>query len=47
MHAGTVEGEAAQVAQAIRDGAWVMVCGGRGMAAGVADALDEILTPPG
>lgn len=39
--------EAAQVAQLIRDGARVMVCGGRDMAAGVADALAEILAPTG
>ncbi len=40
-------GEAAQVAELIRDGARVMVCGGRDMAAGVADALAEILAPTG
>ena len=39
--------EAAHVAQLIRDGARVMVCGGRDMAAGVADALAEILAPAG
>ena len=39
--------EAAQVAQMIRDGARVMVCGGRDMAAGVAEALAEILAPAG
>ena len=39
--------EAAQVARLIRDGARVMVCGGRDMAAGVADALAEILAPAG
>jgi sulfite reductase (NADPH) flavoprotein alpha-component len=39
--------EGAQVALLIRDGARVMVCGGRGMAAGVADALAEILAPSG
>lgn len=38
-----LRGDAAQVAQLIRDGARVMVCGGRDMAAGVADALAEIL----
>ncbi|WP_158969348.1 PepSY domain-containing protein [Chachezhania sediminis] len=37
--------EAAEVARLIRDGARVMVCGGRGMAAGVAEALTEILRP--
>ncbi|SDX04881.1 PepSY domain-containing protein [Roseicitreum antarcticum] len=39
--------EAAEVARLIRDGARVMVCGGRDMAAGVADALAEILAPTG
>jgi sulfite reductase (NADPH) flavoprotein alpha-component len=39
--------EAAQVARLIRDGARVMVCGGRDMAAGVADALAAILAPTG
>jgi sulfite reductase (NADPH) flavoprotein alpha-component len=39
--------EAAEVARLIRDGARVMVCGGRDMAAGVADALEEILAPMG
>jgi sulfite reductase (NADPH) flavoprotein alpha-component len=42
-----LRGEAAQVARMIRDGARVMVCGGRGMAAGVSDALAEILAPAG
>jgi sulfite reductase (NADPH) flavoprotein alpha-component len=36
-----------EVAGLIRDGARVMVCGGRGMAVGVADALAEILKPMG
>ncbi|MCE8521356.1 PepSY domain-containing protein [Ruegeria sp. 1NDH52C] len=39
--------EATQIAELIRDGARVMVCGGRDMAAGVADALAEILAPTG
>jgi sulfite reductase (NADPH) flavoprotein alpha-component len=39
--------EGAAVAQAILDGARVMVCGGRAMAAGVAEALTEILAPHG
>ncbi|MFG1462508.1 PepSY domain-containing protein [Xanthobacter sp. DSM 24535] len=39
--------EGTQVARLIRDGARVMVCGGREMAAGVADALTEILAPSG
>ncbi|SLN31963.1 Sulfite reductase [NADPH] flavoprotein alpha-component [Roseovarius litorisediminis] len=42
-----LRGDAAQVTQLIRDGARVMVCGGRDMAAGVADALAEILAPTG
>jgi sulfite reductase (NADPH) flavoprotein alpha-component len=37
--------EAAQVAEAIGNGARVMVCGGRDMAAGVAQALEDILAP--
>ena len=39
--------DAAQLANLIRAGARVMVCGGRGMAAGVADALAEVLAPMG
>jgi sulfite reductase (NADPH) flavoprotein alpha-component len=39
--------EAVQVAEAIRKGARVMVCGGRDMAQGVAQALEEILVPLG
>jgi sulfite reductase (NADPH) flavoprotein alpha-component len=39
--------DAADVACLIRGGARVMVCGGRDMAAGVADALAEILAPIG
>lgn len=39
--------EAAQVAGAIRQGARVMVCGGRDMAQGVARALEDILGPMG
>ena len=39
--------EAAEVLAMIRAGARVMVCGGRGMAAGVADALAEIIAPAG
>ncbi|SLN78035.1 PepSY domain-containing protein [Roseisalinus antarcticus] len=42
-----LRGDAALVAQLIRDGARVMVCGGRDMAAGVADTLAEILAPTG
>jgi len=42
-----LRGEAAEVVRLIRDGARVMVCGGRDMAAGVADALAEILAPTG
>jgi sulfite reductase (NADPH) flavoprotein alpha-component len=39
--------EASQVAKAIRQGAKVMVCGGRDMARGVTDALTDILKPAG
>jgi sulfite reductase (NADPH) flavoprotein alpha-component len=39
--------EAAQVAEAIRQGARVMVCGGRDMAQGVCRALEDILAPMG
>lgn len=39
--------EATDVARLIRAGARVMVCGGRDMATGVADALTEILAPSG
>lgn len=39
--------EGAEIARLIRDGARVMVCGGRDMAAGVADALTDILAPTG
>ncbi len=42
-----LRGQAAQVAALIAGGARVMVCGGRDMAAGVADALDDILRPLG
>jgi sulfite reductase (NADPH) flavoprotein alpha-component len=39
--------EGALVARLIRNGARIMVCGGRDMAAGVADALADILAPTG
>jgi sulfite reductase (NADPH) flavoprotein alpha-component len=39
--------EAAQVAEAIRQGAKVMVCGGRDMGRGVGRALEDILAPMG
>jgi sulfite reductase (NADPH) flavoprotein alpha-component len=42
-----LRGDAAELARLIRDGARVMVCGGRDLAAGVADALAEILAPTG
>ncbi|MFB9148843.1 PepSY domain-containing protein [Roseovarius ramblicola] len=42
-----LRGEATQVAELIRDGARVMVCGGRDMATGVAEALTGILAPTG
>jgi len=39
--------EAAALREAIRKGARIMVCGGRDMAQGVAEALDDILAPLG
>ncbi len=39
--------DSARIAQLIADGAQVLVCGGRDMAAGVADALTDILAPQG
>jgi len=39
--------EATEVLRLIRDGARIMVCGGREMAAGVAEALTDILRPAG
>ncbi|GKY89915.1 PepSY domain-containing protein [Sinisalibacter aestuarii] len=42
-----LRGDTAALARLIRDGARVMVCGGRDMAAGVTDALAEILAPTG
>lgn len=39
--------DAPKVARLIADGAQVLVCGGRDMAAGVAEALTDILTPQG
>jgi len=39
--------DAPEIARLIRDGARVMVCGGRDMATGVADAMAEILAPAG
>ncbi len=39
--------DAANVAAQIKNGAQVLVCGGRDMAAGVAEALHEILAPHG
>jgi len=42
-----LRGDATEVAQLIRDGARIMVCGGRDMASGVADTLAEILAPAG
>ncbi|WP_280546990.1 MULTISPECIES: FAD-binding oxidoreductase [unclassified Halomonas] len=39
--------EATPVAEAIRSGARVVVCGGQGMARGVSEALEEILAPTG
>ena len=42
-----LRGDAAEVARLIRDGARVMVCGGREMALGVTDTLADILAPEG
>ena len=42
-----LRGDAARVAELIRNGARVMVCGGRDMATGVSEALAEILAPCG
>ena len=39
--------EAAEIVRLVRRGAKVMVCGGRGMAAGVSAALTDILAPAG
>jgi sulfite reductase (NADPH) flavoprotein alpha-component len=39
--------ESAELIRLIRDGARIMVCGGRDMAAGVAEALTDILAPAG
>ena len=43
----SLRNEATQVAALIRSGARIMVCGGRDMAAGVKDALTDILKPIG
>ena len=43
----TLRAEGTEVARLIRDGARIMVCGGRGMATGVTDALADILKPMG
>ena len=39
--------EGAELARLVRNGARIMVCGGREMAAGVAEALSDILAPVG
>lgn len=39
--------DAAQMRQLIEDGAQILVCGGRTMAASIAQAMDEILSPIG
>lgn len=39
--------DAERIARLISEGAQVLVCGGRGMAAGVTDALTDILAPAG
>ncbi len=45
--AGCPAADADRIAGLISEGAQVLVCGGRDMAAGVADALADILTPAG
>ena len=42
-----LRGEATEVVRLVRDGARVMVCGGRDMANGVAEVLTDILAPSG
>jgi sulfite reductase (NADPH) flavoprotein alpha-component len=39
--------DTAKISRLIGEGAQVLVCGGRNMAAGVADALADILAPVG
>jgi sulfite reductase (NADPH) flavoprotein alpha-component len=39
--------KSAEIARMVREGARVMVCGGRDMAAGVSAALADILAPIG
>lgn len=43
----TLREEAAEIAKLVCKGAKIMVCGGRGMAAGVSEALADILAPAG
>jgi sulfite reductase (NADPH) flavoprotein alpha-component len=43
----TLREEAIELAKLVRKGAKIMVCGGRGMAAGVSEALADILAPAG
>ena len=43
----TLREEAAEIARLVRKGAKIMVCGGRGMAAGASDALADVLAPIG
>ncbi len=43
----TLRADAAQIARLIGEGAQILVCGGRNMAAGVADALADVLAPDG
>jgi len=44
---GALRAESAELTRLIREGARIMVCGGRDMAAGVAEALTDILAPVG
>lgn len=39
--------DGARLAELVRNGAQILVCGGRDMAAGVAQAMEEVLTPHG
>ncbi len=39
--------DATRIARLIEDGAQVLVCGGRDMAAGVAEAMSDVLMPTG
>ena len=42
-----LRGDTARLVHLLQDGAQVLVCGGRDMASGVAEALTDILAPTG